>query len=164
MPALNRVLFNVLCKDLAESVAFYRQLLDLETTYESDWFVTLGPKGQPHIEIGLIDQVSQFTPRHAWGMHEGTYLTFVVDDVFDVLDRARALGAEVVSEPVALDYGQTRGLIRDLNGMVLDISTPTADLQLRGDMVLEPVDRDTAIDQEQPEDRGWADFHPGRAH
>lgn len=125
MPALNRVLFNVLCKDLSASVKFYRQLLDLEPTYESEWFVTLSPNGQPQIEIGLIDQVSQFTPRHAWGMHEGTYLTFVVDDVYEVLDRARALGAEVVSEPVALDYGQTRGLIRDLNGMVLDISTPT---------------------------------------
>jgi predicted enzyme related to lactoylglutathione lyase len=131
MPALARVQFNVLCQDLAASVAFYRQLLDLETTYESDWFVTLSPKGQPDIEIGLIDQVSQFTPRHAWGLHEGTYLTFIVDDVYDVMDKARALGAEVVAEPVALDYGQTRGLIQDLNGMVLDISTPTSALELR---------------------------------
>ena len=155
MPALNRVLFNVLCKDLSSSVAFYRQLLDLETTYESDWYVTLSPKGQPQIEIGLIDQVSQFTPRHAWGMHEGTYLTFVVDDVFEVLDRARALGAEVVSEPVALDYGQTRGLIRDLNGMVLDISTPSDDLAFREDIVVQEVERDTVTDQDQPEDRSW---------
>jgi predicted enzyme related to lactoylglutathione lyase len=165
MPALNRVLFNVLCKDLSGSVAFYRQLLDLETTYESDWFVTLSPKGQPHIEIGLIDQVSQFTPRHAWGMHEGTYLTFVVDDVYDVLDRARALGAEVVAEPVALDYGQTRGLIRDLNGMVLDISTPTADLQLREDVVLQPDEMEEGGKAERPETApNWADFHPERAH
>lgn len=164
MPALNRVLFNVLCRDLSESVAFYRQLLDLDTIYESDWFVILSPRNQPDIEIGLIDQVSQFTPRHAWGMHEGTYLTFMVDDVYDVLERARALGAEVVSEPVALDYGQTRGLIRDLNGMVLDISTPTADLAMREDAAIEPVEDDNQIDQPQPEDRSWADFHPLRAH
>lgn len=138
MPALNRVLFNVLCEDLSASVTFYRQLLDLETTYESDWFVTLSPKGQPDIAIGLIDQASQFTPRRAWGMHEGTYLTFVVDDVFEVIDRARALGAEVVSEPVALDYGQTRALIRDLSGMVLDVSTPTELLALRDEKGVEP--------------------------
>jgi len=162
MPALNRVLFNVLCKDLSASVTFYRQLLDLETTYESDWFVTLSPKGQPGIEMGLIDQVSQYTPRHAWGMHEGTYLTFVVDDVFDVLDRARALGAEVMSEPVALDYGQTRGLIRDLNGMVLDISTPTEDLALRQDLVVE-MDENDGI-EERPDVRSWADFHAARTH
>lgn len=131
MPTLNRVLFNVLCKDLGESVAFYRQLFGLDTVYESDWFVILTPQGQPSVQIGLIDQVSEFTPRHAWGMHEGTYLTFEVDDVIDVMDRARAMGAEIVSEAVALDYGQTRGLIRDLNGMVIDVSTPTE--LLKGD-------------------------------
>ena len=162
MPALNRVLFNVLCSDLSESVAFYRQLLDLETTYESDWFVTLSPKDRPEIEIGLIDQVSQFTPRHAWGMHEGTYLTFVVDDVYEVLDRARALGAEVVSEPVALDYGQTRGPIRDLNGMVLDISTPTELLTEREDKGTadEPEGHD---DPRHSEESHWA-YDSGMRH
>lgn len=162
MPALNRVLFNVLCSDLSGSVAFYRQLLDLETTYESDWFVTLSPKDRPEIEIGLIDQVSQFTPRHAWGMHEGTYLTFVVDDVYEVLDRARALGAEVVSEPVALDYGQTRGLIRDLNGMVLDISTPTELLSGHEDTGASDEPGDHA-DTRQPEENHWA-FGTGMRH
>jgi predicted enzyme related to lactoylglutathione lyase len=153
MTVLNRVLFNVLCKDLGDSADFYRQLFDLETVYDSDWFVVLTPKGQPNVQIGLIDQISQYTPRHAWGMHEGTYLTFEVNDVFEVLEKARALGAEVVSEPVALDYGQTRGLIRDLNGMVIDVSTPTEKVALRGDVVEVPVERDTAIDQQQPEDR-----------
>jgi predicted enzyme related to lactoylglutathione lyase len=162
MPALNRVLFNVLCSDLSGSVAFYRQLLDLETTYESDWFVTLSPKDRPEIEIGLIDQVSQFTPRHAWGMHEETYLTFVVDDVYEVLDRARALGAEVVSEPVALDYGQTRGLIRDLNGMVLDISTPTELLTGREDGGV-PDAPGNHEDARQSEDNRWA-YDTGMRH
>ena len=156
MLALTRVLFNVLCKDLSASVTFYQQLLDLETTYESDWFVTLSPKGQPEIVIGLIDQVSQFTPRHAWGMHEGTYLTFVVDDVYDVLERARELGAEVVSEPVALDYGQTRALICDLNGMVLDISTPTELLAGRDEGDVETGERSESAEPSPAEENRWA--------
>lgn len=150
MPELNRVLFNVLCKNLTESVVFYKDLFGLETIYDSDWFVVLTPPGQPNVQIGLIDQVSQFTPRHAWGMHEGTYLTFVVDDVFRVLEKARGMGAEIVAEPMALDYGQTRGLIRDINGMVLDISTPTEDLAARGDVDFVPVERSTVIDQARP--------------
>jgi len=153
MSVLNRVLFNVLCKDLTDSADFYRELFDLDTIYESDWFVVLTPKGQPSVQIGLLDQMSQYTPRHAWGMHEGTYLTFEVTDVFAVLDKARALGADVVSEPTALDYGQTRALIRDLNGMVIDISTPTKEALLRGDVQEVPVDRGTAIDLPQPVDR-----------
>lgn len=152
MAMLNRVLYNVLCKDLVASADFYRQLFGLDTIYDSDWFVVLSPPGQDNVQIGLIDQMSQFTPRHAWGMHEGTYLTFVVDDVFDAIDKARALGAEVVSEPMALDYGQTRGLIRDLNGMVIDISTPTVDLP--ADIEFEDTGRSNAIDQQQPEERG----------
>ena len=149
MPALNRVLFNVLCTNLADSVSFYRQLLDLDTVYESDWYVVLSPKGEPAVEIGLIDQVSQFTPRRAWGMHEGTYLTFVVADVYETMERARSLGAEVVAEPVALDYGQTRGLIQDPNGMVIDISTPTELLAGQDDPEAEATER------ERREERHW---------
>lgn len=140
MSVLNRVLFNVLCKDLGDSTNFYRQLFGLDTVYDSDWFVVLSPRGQPNVQIGLIDQMSEFTPRPAWGMHEGTYMTFEVDDVFEVMERARELGADIVSEPAVLDYGQTRGLIRDLNGMVIDISTPTAQLAERDNGVLGPVE------------------------
>lgn len=156
MPVLNRVLFNVLCKDIGASVAFYRKLFGLETVYESDWFVVLSPAGQPSVQIGLIDQVSEFTPRHAWGMHEGTYLTFVVEDVIDVMDRARAMGAEIVSEAIALDYGQTRGLIRDLNGMVIDVSTPTELLVQRDDGEGEHREHRAANDPDQPADDRWA--------
>ncbi len=37
MAQLKRVLFNILCKNLRDSVAFYRALADFETVYESDW-------------------------------------------------------------------------------------------------------------------------------
>jgi predicted enzyme related to lactoylglutathione lyase len=151
---LNRVLFNILCKDLPASADFYRQLAGFDTIYESDWYVVLTPPGQPQVQIGLIDEVSQYTPRHAWGLKHGTYLTLVVEDVMAVLDRARALGAEIVSEPMEMDYGQTRALIRDFNDLIIDISTPTAEMRTRDDIVRQPVERTNQIDQQQPEERG----------
>lgn len=153
-PRLRRVLFNVLCKDMARSVSFYQQLANFSVVYSSDWYVILSAPDVPGLELGLIDQVSEFTPRHAWGMHEGTYLTLVVDDVFAAVDRARQLDVEVIEEPVALDYGQTRALIRDPNGMVIDLSTPSIELAARDDVVEIEVARTTAIDQQQPEDKG----------
>jgi catechol 2,3-dioxygenase-like lactoylglutathione lyase family enzyme len=153
MAELKRVLFNVLCKNLRDSVAFYRALTDFETVHESDWRVVLTAPGGEGVELGLIDQISEFAPRHAWGMHEGTYLTLVVDDLFAALERARALDVEVIEEPVALDYGQTRALIRDPNGMVIDLSTPTAELVARGKAVVAPAEKTTAIDQRQAEER-----------
>lgn len=154
MPMLTRVLFNVLCKDLPGSVAFYRALVDFETIYESDWYVVLTPPGQPLVQIGLIDEVSEFTPRHAWGTRQGTYLTLVVEDVLAVLDRARRLEVEVVSEPVDMGYGQTRALIRDPNGLIIDISTPTEQMRRRDDVAGEPIERSNEIDQPQPDDWG----------
>lgn len=152
-PRLRRVLFNVLCKDMARSVSFYQQLANFSVVYSSDWYVILSAPDVPGLELGLIDQVSEFTPRHAWGMHEGTYLTLVVDDVFAAVDRARQLDVEVIEEPVALDYGQTRGLIRDLNGMVLDISTPTVDLDGRDEEVTGPEERSRQPEPEQSGER-----------
>jgi hypothetical protein len=62
------------------------------------------------------------------------------------------MGADIVSEAVALDYGQTRGLIRDKNGMVIDVSTPTELLAARDEEGIDFADRDTMIDQGQPGD------------
>jgi predicted enzyme related to lactoylglutathione lyase len=152
LPKLNRVLFNILVKDMATSVNFYQRIVDLHPVYESEWFVVLTPSGQPNVQIGLIDHVSEFTPRHAWGTHEGAYMTFVVDDVFAALQAARDLGVEVIEEPVALEYGQTRMLVRDPNGMILDLSTPTAELADRPDVDVVASNKSTAIDQTQPEE------------
>lgn len=153
MPQLKRVLYNVLCKNLSDSVAFYRALADFNVLYESDWYVVLTPPGQDLVQIGLIDQVSEFTPRHAWGEHYGAYLTLVVDDVFAAVARARDLGVEVIEDPVALAYGQTRALIRDPNGMVIDLSTPTGELAERDDVMFVETEKTTAIDQRQAEEK-----------
>lgn len=158
-PKLNRVLFNILVKDMATSVDFYRRIVDLQPIYETEWFVVMTPPGQPNVQIGLIDEVSEFAPRHAWGSHEGAYMTFVVDDVFGALEAAREMGVEVIEEPVALEYGQTRLLVRDPNGMILDLSTPTAELVGREDVDVIPSGKSTAIDQRQPEERDSRTTH-----
>ncbi|HHY50094.1 MAG TPA: hypothetical protein GYA10_10145 [Alphaproteobacteria bacterium] len=152
MPQLKRVLYNILCRNLADSVEFYRNLLDFEVIHESDWYVVLTPPGQPLVQIGLIDQMSEFTPRHAWGEPYGSYLTFVVDDVLAAVERARELAVEVFEEPVALASGQTRALIRDVNGLVIDLSTPTEELAARGDVAFAEAGKSTAIDQPQAEE------------
>lgn len=153
MPVLKRVIFNILCNDLEASVQFYTGLVDFRVVHQNEWYVVLTPGGQDNVQLGLIDRVSEFAPRHAWGMHEGSYLTLVVDDVFEAVARAQDLGVEVIEEPVALSYGQSRALIRDPNGLVIDLSTPTEELTERYDIEFVDTDKTTAIDQQQPEER-----------
>ena len=145
--------FNLLSKDLRASVNFYRTLFGLTLVAETDWYVVLSPGAGGGVELGLIDEMSEFAPRHAWGMHQGSYIGFAVPDLFTTLAEARTLGAEIITEPVPLDYGETRALVRDPSGMVVAITTPTTDLLALDRVVVEPADRTVAIDQAQPEDR-----------
>lgn len=141
---IDRVMFNILVKDLTTSAAFYRQLADFEQTYTSDWYIVMTAPGLAGLEIGLIDQVSEFTPRSAGGMPAGGFLTLVVDDVHAAYQRAGELGVEQIEPPTPQTYGQTRALIRDPNGVVIDLSTPTELLGRSAPPDLE----DTAIDQQ----------------
>ena len=54
---------------------------------------------------------------------------------------------------MVLPFGQTRALIRDPNGLVIDISTPTAELAARGDVIFVESEKTTAIDQRQAEEK-----------
>ena len=124
MPTLNRIVNNVLTNNLTASANFYRRLVGMETIFESDWYIMLCPPGQQNVQFALIDEASEFTPRLAAGVAAGTFVTLEVADVHEILARARQLGAEVLEAPTPQGYGQLRALIRDPNGLLLDLSTP----------------------------------------
>ena len=128
MPTTNRIIFNILARDIEETARFYEELCGLGRIYTSDWYVVLTPTGERddmRYELGIIDQVHEAVPRPARGHFSGGYLTIVVDDVFAAHERAKAMEIEVVTPPTPLDYGQTQMVLRDPNGVVVDISTPT---------------------------------------
>lgn len=150
MAVLQSVMYNILTKHFAQTVAFYRELFELETVSEADWRIVLSPPSKPDVQIAIMSEVSEFTPRQTWGMPAGTMLTLVVDDVYEVLDRALELGASLVVEPAALDYGMTRAIIRDPTGFPIDLSTPT---ELLGNRLAR---KDSLRDsQQQPIGRGF---------
>ena len=121
----NRVIFNILAKDIEVTARFYQMLFGLERLYTSDWYIVLTPSGELAYELGIIDEVSEFVPKAARGLFAGGYLTLVVDDVHAAHARARDMGIDIVSKPTALGYGQMQMVLRDPNGVVVDISTPT---------------------------------------
>ncbi len=120
----NRIIFNILAGDIEETARFYETLCGLKRQYTSDWYIVLTPGDDLAYELGIIDEVSAFTPKAARGLFAGGFLTLVVDDVNAAHARAKELGADVVSPPTAMDYGQVQMVLRDPNGVVVDISTP----------------------------------------
>lgn len=123
----DRIIFNILAKDIEETAGFYEQLCGLKRIYTSDWYIVLTPTGELGYELGIIDEVHHTVPKAARGLFAGGYLTLVVDDVQASFRAARAMGADILQEPTPLDYGQTQMVLRDPNFVVVDISTPTKD-------------------------------------
>ena len=76
----NRIIFNILAKDVEETARFYEALCGLTRLYTSDWYIVLTPGEGRSYEPGIIDEVSEFVPKAARGLFAGGYLTLVVDD------------------------------------------------------------------------------------
>lgn len=122
---IERTMFNIVADDVGRLRDFYTRLLAFEPTFDSDWYVVLVPKDGPKMELGIIARSSDITPQAAASAPGGGYLTFVVENVLLAFDRAKAMGADIIEPPTDMEYGQSRMLLRDPAGTVVDISSPT---------------------------------------
>ncbi|MDJ1136592.1 VOC family protein [Streptomyces iconiensis] len=130
---VNRAFASVLADAgrMEETRDFYAALLGLKAVFDSDWFVNLQDPDLPVNELGIWRRDHELVPgAHAGaeGRHQGTILTFVVDDVNAAHRTAVERGFDVVEAPRDTFYGQRSMLVRDPNGQLVDVSTPAADL------------------------------------
>jgi catechol 2,3-dioxygenase-like lactoylglutathione lyase family enzyme len=121
---MKRAFVNVLCADVKKSATFYEAILGMTRHGDFGWFTILTHPDMPHLEFGLLDRKHQTVPAGSGGRPGGILLTFVVDDPDDVADKAAAHGAEIVEPARDMPYGQRRIVLRDLDGMLVDISCP----------------------------------------
>lgn len=120
-----RILTNICSDHLADSKHFYVELLGLQVKYDSDWYVQLCTKDNPDIEYGIIQRDHELVPESFQHAPTGMYVTFVVDDVDAIYQKAMDLQLPVIQEPRDEFYGQRRFLIEDPNGCLLDICSPS---------------------------------------
>lgn len=121
---------NICSEKLADSKDYYTKLFDFEVDYDSEWFVHLISKDK-QLELGIIDRNSELVLNAFQNNPQGFYITFVVDNVDDVLDTARQEGFEVLKEPADTFYGQRRLLLKDPNGTLVDVSSPMTNFKVR---------------------------------
>lgn len=126
MKAINRMMTNICSDRLVESKEFYTKLFDFNIDYDSDWFVHLISKDK-HLELGIISRTNDIVPKGFQNNPQGFYITFVVQNVDDMLDIAKKERFEIISEPADTFYGQRRLLLKDPDGTLVDISSPMAD-------------------------------------
>jgi len=120
-----RLLTNITTARLAESRDFYVQHFGFEVGYDSDWFVNLLSPDK-RLEIGLLQREHELLPEVFRGRSPaGVYLTFVVPDVNKWHEAAKAAEVPILQPPEDTFYGQRRCLVKDPNGLLIDVSTPT---------------------------------------
>lgn len=120
--------YPVVCTRLiAETRDFYTGLFGFETTFESDWYVSLRRPEPPHYELALLDHTHETVPEGYRSPVQGLILNFEVADVDAEYDRlVRRAGLEPRLSLRSEDFGQRHFIVADPNGVLIDVITPTA--------------------------------------
>ena len=77
-------------------------------------------------EFGILQRDHAIVPEPIRHPPSGVIVTFVVADCDEVYASAKEFDADVLEPPTDMFYGQRRLLLRDPDGTVVDVSSPTA--------------------------------------
>ncbi len=119
-----RILTNICSDNLQKSKSFYVELLGFKVKYDSNWYVQLCSTENDEIEYGIIQKDHELVPEEYQQKPNGMYVTFVVEDVDLIYQRALQMNIKVLQEPRNEFYGQRRFLTQDPNGCLIDICSP----------------------------------------
>jgi lactoylglutathione lyase len=112
---------SLTAKELAKSIAWYRDILGCEVLYEND--------GAAGIKAGdVFIYLNQDDGKRGWERvkGEGFALQLVADNVDDVASRIKAAGGTLESDPADMPWGQRMFRLVDPDGYRFSIA---ADLQ-----------------------------------
>ena len=118
-------LYPVLMTDnVADTARFFTELLDFETTFTSDWYVSLQRDG---FELAVLQAGHPTVPAgYPQASARGLLVNLEVDDVDAeyarlVTDRGLAPLRDIRTE----DFGQRHFIVAGPEGVLIDVITPT---------------------------------------
>ncbi|OZI07426.1 glyoxalase [Siphonobacter sp. BAB-5385] len=115
---------GIITPKLAESKAFYQNVLDFAVTFENDFFVLLHhPSGMAEISFLQPDHASQQPLFHPAFPGTGIYLTLEVTDVEQYYERMKTLGVPLQIDLRKEPWGDYHFAIADPNGVGIDLVT-----------------------------------------
>ena len=111
--AVTRIVPDLESHSLAESAAFYVDVLGLEVVMDMGWIVTLAAPGNPKLQLSLMseDATAPVVP----------VASIEVDDVNEAFERMKAAGFAIEYGPVDEPWGVRRFYVRDPFGKLVNI-------------------------------------------
>lgn len=116
--------YPVICsEDVARSAAFYRTWFGFESTFESDWYVSL--RRDPNVELALVDHAHPTVPSAYRTAARGIILNVEVDDVDAEYQRLVSDGGhQPVLDIRTEDFGQRHFILAGPDSVLIDVITP----------------------------------------
>jgi len=108
--------------DVIATATFYRQALGFETTFESDWYVSLRLGS---FELAILSYDHETIPESYHALARGVIVNLEVDDVDRVHTKlTKELGIEPVLGLRDEDFGQRHFIVAAPDGVLLDVIQP----------------------------------------
>lgn len=112
----------LMSRDVAAAASFYREIVGFETTFESDWYVSLRLDA---FELAILDHDHPTVPPGYGAAPRGVIVNLEVDDVDTVHRRlAGHADVEVVLPLRDEDFGQRHFIVAAPDGVLLDVIQP----------------------------------------
>lgn len=118
--------YPVLMTDRVEPTAqFYERHFRFARQFSSDWYVHLQSTDDASVNLAILDGDHDSVPVCARGGRAGgLLLNFEVADVDAAYARARSEGLDVQLDLRDEAFGQRHFIVRDLNGVLIDVIQP----------------------------------------
>lgn len=118
-------------EDVEKTVAFYERCFGLQRRFvdESGQFAEMetGGTALAFSHNSLMNSIiGAYRENSAQGEPAGMEICLLTDDVQAAYQKALDGGASSLVEPVVKPWGQTVAYVRDLNGFLVEIATPTS--------------------------------------
>ncbi|SNT37586.1 VOC family protein [Rhodococcoides kyotonense] len=113
----------VMTENVRATASFYIDVLQFETTFDSDWYVSL--RRDPNVELAVLDSSHETVPPSLRHPARGTLLNLEVDDVDAEYDRLVVRGGATPLRDIRdEDFGQRHFILAGPDGVGIDIITP----------------------------------------
>lgn len=113
---------GIITNKLAETKAFYQEVLDFGVTFENDFYLLMHtPNHQAELSFLLPNHPSQQPFFHQSFAGQGVYLTIELDDVDALYEKIKSKGIAIKVEIRDEPWGDRHFSIEDPNGVGIDL-------------------------------------------
>ncbi len=111
--------------DVAGTSSFYQAHFRFKPLFTSDWYVHLQAENDASVNLAILQYDHETVPEGSRAPVSGMLLNFEVEDPDALYEEFKTAGLSIAKTLRDEDFGQRHFIIRDPNGVLIDVIKPT---------------------------------------